>query len=318
MPGHSPAIVLTLAAPVLMALSAAPALGTPARPGPEPHGAGVVAVPLPSASPWASMETAASPAPAASPEPQAEIVRAGPPSSGAVALTFDDGYDRRRCGIITNALRESGATGTFFINGIYLKEAPDAWRDTLDGQEVANHTRSHRDLTKETDEVVRKQIAYNEALQEHILGRPMLKVLRPPYGAQDARVRTIAAQLGYRTLLLWSVDTLDWRRSATVHSIVRRAIGAPPGSVILMHCGPPRTAKALPHIIRDYRERGIRLAGLQEVLQLPPEDAVDGMPLPTPVGSPEAGASPPASSQPTPPTEGSAGEGARSSTEPPG
>jgi peptidoglycan/xylan/chitin deacetylase (PgdA/CDA1 family) len=264
-----------------------------------------------------SPEAPVSPSPSESPALEAEIVRSGPRSSGAVALTFDDGYDRRRCGIITNALRRSGATGTFFINGIYLKQAPDAWRDTLDGQEVANHTRSHRDLTKETDEIVRKQIAYNEALQEHILGRPMLKVLRPPYGAQDARVRAIAAQLGYHTLLLWSVDTLDWRRSATVRSIVRRAVGAPPGSVILMHCGPPRTAKALPHIIRDYHERGIRLAGLQEVLQLPPEGAID-MPLPTAAGSPEAGASPPPSSMPGPPTEGSTGEGAGSSAEPAG
>lgn len=200
--------------------------------------------------------------------PEAVRASAGPPATGAVALTFDDGYVRGRCAVIARTLREAGATGTFFINGNYLKAAPDAWRRILAGQAVGNHTRSHRDLTRESDLVARKQIAYNETLHERILGVPMLKVLRPPYGAQDARVRRIAGALGYSHTVLWSTDSGDWKRSATVRSIVRRATGAPPGSIILMHCGPAATPRALPRIIRHYEARGIRLAGLGVVLEL--------------------------------------------------
>jgi peptidoglycan/xylan/chitin deacetylase (PgdA/CDA1 family) len=116
---------------------------------------------------------------------------------------------------------------------------------------------------------VRRQSAETETLHESILGRPMLKVLRPPYGAQDARIRRIAGELGYTHTVLWSVDSRDWQKSATVRSIIDRATGAPPGSIILMHCGPRETPRALARIIEHYQARGITLAGLDFVLGLP-------------------------------------------------
>jgi peptidoglycan/xylan/chitin deacetylase (PgdA/CDA1 family) len=196
----------------------------------------------------------------------AEVVTAGRSGSRAVALTFDDGYDPAVCSRIAGTLRAHGAKGTFFINGNYLKAAPVRWRKILRGQAIANHTRSHRDLTRASDRVVRKQIRENEALHERILGQPMIKVLRPPYGAYDGRVRRIAGQLGYRQIVLWSVDTMDWKSSATVESVVARATGARPGAIILMHCDRAVTAAALPAIIRHYRARGIELLGLRRVL----------------------------------------------------
>lgn len=198
----------------------------------------------------------------------AAVVKAGPRWTRAVALTFDDGYDRRACASIARTLRANRATGTFFINGTHLKKAPDAWRRVLEGLQIGNHTRSHRNLTRESDAVVRKQIYQNELLHERILGRPMLKLLRPPYGAHDRRVRAIAGQLGYTHAVLWSVDTYDWRPSATGSSVTSRATGAPADSIILMHCGPDVTPRALPAIIRHYQQRGLELAGLDRVLGL--------------------------------------------------
>jgi peptidoglycan/xylan/chitin deacetylase (PgdA/CDA1 family) len=201
---------------------------------------------------------------------EAVRVSAGSPSTRAVALTFDDGYDTQACASIARTLRAYGAVGTFFINGVHLQAEPRRWQQILRGHEVGNHTSSHRRLTGESDLVVRRQIMRNEALHERLLGRPMLKVLRPPYGAHDRRVRSIAGALGYRYTVLWSVDSRDWQSSATVRSIIDRASGARPGSIILMHCGPQETPAALASIIRHYRSRGIALAGLDVVLGLDP------------------------------------------------
>jgi peptidoglycan/xylan/chitin deacetylase (PgdA/CDA1 family) len=212
---------------------------------------------------------------------EAVRVSAGPRSTRAVALTFDDGYDTAACASITRTLRSNGVVGTFFINGLHLKAEPRRWQAILRGQQVGNHTRSHRRLTEASDLVVQRQIMQNEALHERILGWPMLKVLRPPYGAHDRRVRSIAGALGYQYTVLWSVDSRDWQRSATVRSIIDRATGAPPGSIILMHCGPRETPAALASIIRHYRSRGIALAGLDVVLGL------DGAASPS--GGPEGG-----------------------------
>ena len=201
---------------------------------------------------------------------EAKVIKSGPRSSGAVALTFDDGWNTAACASIARTLRSHDAKGTFFVNGNHLRLQPAKWRRILKGMPVGNHTRSHRNLKLESSRVVTKQIRENEALHERILGRPMLKVLRPPYGAHDKRVRRLAGQLGYKHTVLWNVDTLDWKASSTVGSIVSRATNARPGSIILMHCGRRTTAKALPAIIRHYKARGIELVGLG---RLPRRDA---------------------------------------------
>ena len=197
---------------------------------------------------------------------QAAVIKSGSRSSGAVALTFDDGWGVGACASIARTLRAHDAKGTFFVNGNNLRLQPAKWRLILKGMPVGNHTRSHKNLTLESSRVVTKQIRENEALHERILGRPMLKVLRPPFGAQDRRVRLLAGQLGYKHTVLWNVDTFDWKASSTVASIVSRAPAARPGSIILMHCGPRATAKALPAIIRHYKARGIELVGLGRLL----------------------------------------------------
>lgn len=199
--------------------------------------------------------------------PSAKVVRKGPRSSGAVALTFDDGYDAKACASIANTLRKHDAVGTFFINGQWMKREPDRWRRILQGMEVGNHTRSHPYLTQAPHPIVINQISSNEWIHEQALGRPLSKVLRPPYGDYGDRVGRIAKQLGYDHIVLWNVDTEDWKPKATTKRIVRRAIGAPAGSIILMHCGPTATAKALPRIVRHYQRRGIEVAGLSAVIK---------------------------------------------------
>lgn len=197
----------------------------------------------------------------------AVVVRKGPRSSGAVALTFDDGYNGRACASIANTLRKHDAVGTFFINGEWVKRQPSRWRRILEGMEVANHTRTHPRLTSVPHPVVINQIRSSEWIHEQVLGRPMLKVLRPPYGAYGERIGRIAKQLGYEQVVLWNVDTGDWRPKAKPRRIVQRATGAAPGSIILMHCARDATAKALPRIVRHYQRRGIAVAGLSEVLK---------------------------------------------------
>lgn len=198
----------------------------------------------------------------------ATLTTSGSRYSGAVALTFDDGYNRSACRSIARTLRKHHAKGTFFINGIHLRRNPSAWRAILKGQPVGNHTRSHPNLTHLSNRAIKKQIRQNEAIHESILGRHMLKLLRPPYGAQDYRVRQLAGSLGYKRTVLWNVDTYDWRSSATVSSVIARATGARPGSIILMHCARSVTPLALPAIIRHYKARGIKLLGLKRVLGL--------------------------------------------------
>ena len=51
------------------------------------------------------------------------------------------------------------------------------------------------------------EIARTHDIIADYLGRDW--IFRPPYGAHNARVDKVVAELGYR-LVLWNVDTLDW------------------------------------------------------------------------------------------------------------
>jgi peptidoglycan/xylan/chitin deacetylase (PgdA/CDA1 family) len=70
-------------------------------------------------------------------------------------------------------------------------------------------------------------------------------------------------------MVLWTVDTSDYRRPGTaaiVHSIVSRA---KPGAIILMHdAGGNRaeTVAALPKVIAQLRARGYRLVTVPRLL----------------------------------------------------
>lgn len=194
------------------------------------------------------------------------VVDARPAASSSVALTFDDGWSLSSCARITRTLRAQRVVGTFFINGSQLARAPQRWRRVLRGQQIANHAYRHFDLTSRSNFAVRKLIRKNELIHERILGRPMLKIFRPPYGAYDARVLRIAGRQGYSRTALWSVDSRDWDRATTVDEVIARSTGADPGAIILMHCSDNATPDALPTIIRHYKSRGIKLVGLKQLL----------------------------------------------------
>jgi peptidoglycan/xylan/chitin deacetylase (PgdA/CDA1 family) len=192
-----------------------------------------------------------------------------------VALTFDDGWSADRCESIVRTLRAKRATATFLINGAIIAGAPSRWRRMLDGFAVANHTRTHKFLTQLGAGDIRSEIASNETIIERALGRPMLRLMRPPYGAYDSQVVSIADSLGYRTIL-WDTSGVDTSSSATVGSVISNASRGGNGAIVLLHCGPAVTPPAVGPIIDSYRSRGFRLVDLGEMLGMaaaPPPNA---------------------------------------------
>ena len=86
-------------------------------------------------------------------------------------------------------------------------------------------------------------------------------------------------------MVLWSVDSQDYRQPGA-RAIVRRVLnGAHPGAIVLMHdAGGARsqTVAALPEIVRKLRHRGYRLVTVPQLLRDDPPPR--GQPLPRYVG----------------------------------
>ena len=250
---------------------------------------GVLALGLaaPNAAPVAR---AADPAAAEAPR----VVRQGPRTERVVALTFDDGYGpatvRRLFGVL---LREK-VPATFFVNGMHVRQAPDLWRRiAAAGYPIASHTALHRDMTTLTAAEIRLDLDRNRRVVEAATGRPMLRYIRPPYGARTVATDRAAAAAGFATVVLWDVTGADTKRAATVDRVVASAIVGRPGSIVLLHAGPRVTPKALPAIIAAYRARGFRFVTVPELLgDATPAPAATPSPTPLPSPSPAPAATP--------------------------
>ena len=111
---------------------------------------------------------------------------------------------------------------------------------------------------------VRFQIA--RTLHQLTAERVHATLFRPPGGGWSDHVVAIASSLGVR-LVLWSVDPRDWAPGATGKSVTRAVLGhVHAGSIVIMHDGGGNrtaTIRALPHIIRGIRRRGLRLVTVE-------------------------------------------------------
>lgn len=198
------------------------------------------------------------------------IVR-GNPATGTVALTFDLGLTSAGAlPIVLDTLDHAHVRATFFITGAWAEAQPDLLRRIVAaGHELANHSYSHPDFTKLDAATARWEIEHTEQLALAISGRSTKPHFRPPFGAYNQSVLALVEGLGYR-LVMWTLDSADWRPESTAATIVQRVGGrTEPGDVAVMHGYVPKTAQALETILQQLAARGLRAGTLSEALGLP-------------------------------------------------
>jgi peptidoglycan/xylan/chitin deacetylase (PgdA/CDA1 family) len=202
-----------------------------------------------------------------------EIVR-GDPSRPWVSLVFNVGAGSTPGEQILDTLREREVRTTFFILGWWAERQPELVRRIFDdGHEVASHGHSVFDLTSVRDAEVIADLEHADAVLSGITGQTTRPLWSPSAGYRDARVRRLAASIGYRPIY-WTLDSGDWQVDATADGVRQRVLGnAANGSIIVMHFDSPRTADtiaaALPSIVDGLRERGYRLVTITELVTGP-------------------------------------------------
>ena len=185
------------------------------------------------------------------------------PSRPVVALTFDDGPRANITSAILDTLERYQAAATFFVLGSKLDEESGALLSRMLslGCEIGNHSWNHPQLKRLSDASVRWQLsATDEAVEKYTGNKPT--VVRPPYGEITETI-CLAAE---RPLILWSLDTLDWKYR-DVDRIVRSVLsGIQDGDIILMHDTYSTTAKAAERIIRELSERQWQMVTVSTLL----------------------------------------------------
>lgn len=164
-----------------------------------------------------------------------------------------------------DVLKKEKVKGTFFLDGSWLKKHPqEAKRLQQAGHEIGNHAYSHPLMSQISKDRMDKEIIKTEALMQKIL-RHKSKWFAPPAGDFNQSVIDVADQHQMKTVL-WTVDTVDWKKSTSVNNMVRKIdqnVGN--GSLILTH-PTDRTLLAFSTIIRTVKKKGLQLGTVSDVL----------------------------------------------------
>jgi peptidoglycan/xylan/chitin deacetylase (PgdA/CDA1 family) len=201
-----------------------------------------------------------------------QVIFYGDTSKRQVSLTFDsDGGSPTNANLYLNILQTRGIHATFFLTGEFAIAHPDVVRRILsDGNQLGNHTMDHPDLTNppRSNAFICAELMQAERAIVAAGGQTSRPFFRPPCGNYNARVRELAAGLGYRTVY-WSIDPRDWDPATTTQDIVNRVLNAPglrPGAIILMHVNSPNEQYALNTIIAGLEQRGYAIVPLSQLL----------------------------------------------------
>ncbi|MDP9099632.1 MAG: polysaccharide deacetylase family protein [Verrucomicrobiota bacterium] len=210
-----------------------------------------------------------------------------------IALTFDDGPNATLTPKLLDLLAARRLKATFFVVGQNAADHPDILKRAVrEGHEIANHSWSHPNLGKMSDDAVRRELQKtDDAIAAAIGKRPTL--MRPPYGSITARQKKwIHQEFGYR-IILWDVDPLDWKRPGPSVVTARILKETKAGSIVLSHDIHPPTIEAMPATFDQLMKKGFKSVTVTELLGM----ATPIPPKPTP--SPSAARALPATS-PTP------------------
>lgn len=178
-----------------------------------------------------------------------------------VALTFDDGPDPNITPQILKTLKKYDAKATFFMLGSRVEYYPDlARRVLLEGHEIGNHTWTHSNLTKANKEKINNEVAKTAGIIEGVTGAKAT-VFRPPYGAINEHVRSHIDL----PIILWDVDTLDWKYRSSSHLLEAVKKHTKDGSIILMHDIHQATANGLDAVLAHLQEEGYIFVTVSEL-----------------------------------------------------
>ena len=203
------------------------------------------------------------------PEPQPEPMNVQPSQPTAhdqagapvVYLTFDDGPHPTWTPRVLDLLDLYNAPATFFVLGQSVTRFPEiVERMVAAGHEAENHTFDHIWLDKAPRDLFISQVtAADDALHAAAGTRvDPIACLRPPYAAMNEHTRGLAAELG-KSIVLWSVDTQDWRRPGPDQIASHVLSNVRPGAIILMHDGGgerSQTVAALAAVLEGLTSRG--------------------------------------------------------------
>lgn len=187
-----------------------------------------------------------------------------------VVLTFDDGPHRLRTAKILDTLNTYGVKGYFFAVGknlgkvdgeakLHKRNTDIIKRITNEGHILANHSFSHKELTKLSKEDKILELSKTNMLIKTSTGFDNY-LFRPPYGSKNKELEIIAKEQGLSNIM-WNVDSMDWADPIpeSINQRVFKILDKKKRGILLFHDIHKQTVNALPALLEGLAQRGYRV-----------------------------------------------------------
>ncbi|MBE6728057.1 MAG: deacetylase [Ruminococcaceae bacterium] len=183
-----------------------------------------------------------------------------------IAISFDAAWGNDDTEQLINILAEYDVPATFFVVGAWVDKYPESVKQLSDaGHQIQNHSNTHPYMSSLSAEQIVNELESCNKKIENVTGvKPTL--LRPPYGDYDNCLIETTQSLGMNTIQ-WSVDSLDWKQTATAESICERVVSkVENGSIVLFHNDADHTPEALPNILKCLLDEGYEFVFINDLI----------------------------------------------------
>ncbi|WP_431307267.1 polysaccharide deacetylase family protein [Ferdinandcohnia quinoae] len=193
-----------------------------------------------------------------------EPIYRGNPQKPMVAFLINVAWGNEFIPGMLKVLSNHETKATFFFDGSWVKKNPELAKMIKDaGHEIGNHAYSHPNLQQRTEaETMAELKKTNDVIKETLGITP--KWFAPPSGSFNQVTIQVANRLDMKTVI-WTVDTVDWRKPATSEMVRRVVSKVGNGSMVLMHPTKP-TAEGLDTMIMDIKAKGYKLGTVSELM----------------------------------------------------
>lgn len=155
---------------------------------------------------------------------------------------------------------------TYFVTGKWAEKNKDILKTIYeDKHEIGNHGYNHADYDKLSYDRNKEEIMKSHDIIKEVLNIDS-KYFAPPSGAYNDNTVKASKDLGYE-LILWSIDTIDWRKDSVKDIIVKRVTEKAHNSAIVLMHPTAETVKALPEIINYLYQNGYKIGTISDVIK---------------------------------------------------
>ena len=194
----------------------------------------------------------------------AQPIYRGNPQKPMVSLLINVAWGNEYIPKILEVLEKNDTKATFFFDGSWVKKNPAVAKKIHDaGHEIGNHAYSHPDLQKRSTAQTKEELDKTNQVIKQTLGiKP--KWFAPPSGSFNATTIQVANQLNMKTIL-WTVDTVDWKKPAASEMVNRVVSKIDNGAMVLMHPTQP-VAEGLESMIKQIKGKGYKLGTVSDLM----------------------------------------------------